>query len=60
MPEFDIIKWFLLGVLVGGVLVHFFWSTRFRDSLKLYANFTHYVRQGYSIEAAWRLANSTI
>lgn len=60
MSEFEAIKFFLFGVLCGGVIVHIFWAIRFRDTLKQMADFLGYVRQGYTLEAAWRLAKVTI
>jgi hypothetical protein len=60
MSEFDIVKYFLLGSLVGGLIVHVFWSARFRGSLKTYGYFLHYLRSGHSVEQAWIRAKVTI
>jgi hypothetical protein len=60
MTDFDIAKWFLFGALVGGVIVHVFWNTKSRESLKTYGYFLHYLRQGYSVEQAWTRAKVTI
>lgn len=34
MTDSDIIKWFCLGVAVGGMIVHVFWLVFFKDHIE--------------------------
>lgn len=60
MTDTSIINWFGFGTIIGGTIVHIFWKVRFRESFQKYSNFLHYLKQGYSVEAAWKMAGVTI
>jgi hypothetical protein len=56
VSENEIIRWFLIGAIVVGVIVHLVWATRFVDVIAKQSDFLLLLRQGFSVRAAWRLS----
>ena len=60
MSDNETIKYILLSFAAGWAITAMYYKAKFRHAMKIYVDFMHYKRQGFSVERSWELAQATI